>query len=107
MLQIENTCISVGGTNCGATSRYVALTILNDGTVTFPSTGTVSVYLTDVTSSTAFAFTCASSSTAPDSTMSCYYTTGSIAGISSGDTVQVKAVMPDGGAAVTTIKAFA
>jgi FlaG/FlaF family flagellin (archaellin) len=104
--QIENSCISVGGTNCGASSRYVALTILNVGTVSFPSSGTISVYLTDVTSSTPFTFTCTSSSTSPGSALSCYYTTGAISGISSGDTVSIKVVMPDGGTGTTTVKAF-
>ncbi len=107
VISVDNFCISVAGSKCGATTTYVSLTIRNVGTTTIASgTNNVNVYLTDVTSGTSATYTCSSTSTSPGSTMSCN-DGSSVASIIQGDTVSLKVVMPDGGTASSSTKALA
>ncbi|MGI0091223.1 MAG: archaellin/type IV pilin N-terminal domain-containing protein [Nitrososphaerales archaeon] len=107
-VSIDNSCISASGASgkCGTGTNYVALTVRNVGTTTIAGSLTSNVYLTDVTSGTTFSYTCTTSATAPGSTFSCADTT-TTTGFSSGDTVSLKIVMPDGGESTSSVKAIA
>jgi len=107
VVSVPNSCVSISGANCGVASKYVVLQILNQGTTTFSSTGTINVYISDVTTGSTATFTFASSAVSPGSTLQVSSGTSLGAGFSSGDTINIKVVMTDGGAATTSLKAIA
>lgn len=101
VVSIDNFCTSAAGASCGATSTWVSLTLRNVGSNAFPS-GTINVYLTDVTSGTTATYTCVSTSPSPGTTQTC--NDGVSTGFSKGDTVTLKVVMPDGGSSTASTK---
>lgn len=104
VVSVDNFCSSAGGAGCGATSTYVSVILRNVGSNAFPS-GTIDVYLTDVTSGTSLSFTCSSTSPSPGATQSCV--DGTLTGFAKGDTVTLKVVLPDGGSSTSSTKTIA
>lgn len=104
-ISIDNACISVSTNHCNA-SKY-SITIRNLGTNTISSANSPSaqIYLTDISTSATSSTTCPiTSQIAPGSTLTC--NGASITGFSpsSGDTISIKVVMPDGGSAISTTR---
>ncbi|MHB1869178.1 MAG: archaellin/type IV pilin N-terminal domain-containing protein [Nitrososphaerales archaeon] len=103
-ISIDNSCVSTA-THCSG-SQY-SITIRNIGTNTISNVGppTAQIYFTDVASSTTGTATCTiSSQIAPGGTLTCSGSNPASLNPSSGDSVSIKVVMPDGGAAVATTR---
>jgi archaeal type IV pilus assembly protein PilA len=106
VLQIENFCASIN-THCTGSNVY-SIVIQNTGSTSFP-TGTFQIYFTDITASgqpNGVVSTCSTSNIAPGSSVTCAGTTwtGIMTAPSSGDTMSVKVVAPDGGTATLSTK---
>ena len=102
VIQVTNFCASAS-TKCNSVDAYY-ITVLNTGTVSI--SGTVQIYFTDITASTSGSTTCTATSVAPGATYTCSNTawTGIIATPSAGDSMSLKIVNPDGGAATSSTK---
>ncbi|MDG6997541.1 MAG: hypothetical protein JRN15_00315 [Nitrososphaerota archaeon] len=106
-ISIDNACTSITATHCN--DNGYSITIRNVGTNSIAASGSIQIYFTDVsTSSTATTSCTISSSIAPGSTITCPSGTGvalpSSLSANQGDSIQIKAVMPDGGSAVTSTR---
>ena len=106
VIQVSDFCGSAT-TKCNVVDAYY-ITVLNTGSVSV-STGTVQLYFTDITSGTSGSATCTiNSAVAPGSTYTCSATswTSPSTGItpSAGDSLSLKVVNPDGGAATSSTK---
>ena len=107
VIQITNFCATKSGsTHCNSGTDAYSISILNAGSVSI-SSGNAQVYFTDVTASTTGSVTCnIASAVAPGSTYTCSDTSWTASGISpsAGDSLSVKIVNPDGGAATSSTK---
>ncbi len=104
VIQITNFCASAT-TKCNSGDAYY-ITVLNAGSVTI-SSGNAQLYFTDVTAGTSGSTTCnIASSVAPGTSYTCSAINWSGTGISpsAGDSISVKVVDPDGGAATSSTK---
>jgi len=98
-ISLENPCVSAAGSACTGTGYSVSIRNLGANTISYSGTVNIQIYFTDMASSNTVTLPCPISvSIAPGSSFTCK---GTVAGLSAvaGDTVTIKVVMPDGGAA--------
>ncbi len=108
-ISIDNACVSISTTHCSGSQYSITIRNLGASTISYANSATAQIYFTDISTTTTSSTTCTiSSSIAPGGTLTCPVTTGTNlpAGFSpsSGDTVSIKVVMPDGGSAISTAK---
>jgi flagellin-like protein len=106
VIQVTNFCASASNHVCnsGADAYYVV--VQNVGSVSI-SSGTVQLYFTDITSGSSFSAQCTISATNPGSTYTCAPSTPTSwpsTAPNSGDSLSLKVVNPDGGAATSSTK---
>jgi len=107
-ISIDNSCVSVSATHCSG-SQY-SITIRNMGTNTISNVGspTAQIYFTDVSTTATATTTCIiSSQIPPGGSLTCSASLPVSFAPSSGDSVSIKIVLPDGGAAVATTRVLA
>ncbi|MHB1868603.1 MAG: archaellin/type IV pilin N-terminal domain-containing protein [Nitrososphaerales archaeon] len=109
VIQITNFCASAANHACNSAADAWYISVLNTGSVAI-SAGTVQIYFTDITGSSSGSTSCTlGSSVAPGSTYTCTPTPtaiiwNSVLSPSPGDSLSVKIVNPDGGAATSSTK---
>lgn len=106
-ITIESSCVSSTGSGCNGVGYYIVIRNLGSNTISSSGTPKIQIYFTDSSTSATGVITCPiSSAISPGSSMTCQNSLAGVLSPTSGDTIQIKVVMPDGGSALGTTKSL-
>ncbi|MDH2901060.1 MAG: hypothetical protein PXY39_08810 [archaeon] len=111
IISIANFCVEASvSTKCSGSQYYISLQ--NTGSVSIAGGAVLQLYLSDINSGANSVISCTlSSALNPSNSVSlpsgCSSTSGSLPSVSAGDTLNLKLVAPDGGTAISSVKAIA